>query len=236
MERRYLVAAVAIVATFAGFSHGFRCLQRLSMLHAGHLGAIAKMQTDAGTAAAAMATLHTRLRPGYPEEAQLLAEMNEPIATMGVRAAQQLAKQNVAAAQCARATAMREAARARRDAMRMRDQMVRSNPEPAPAPISIQLGLSDQANQRIAANMAALASRLVAQQMRLQITAHNLQAASVRIAEPNISVVDTDYDDQDSASDAARAGCNHRTSETERIAREAVRDAMRQIEYSFNSK
>ena len=83
MERRYLVAALAIIATFAGFSHGFRCLQHLSLLHAEHLDAMAKVKADAGSAARAMAKIRTHLRPGYPEEAQLLAEMNVPIARHG---------------------------------------------------------------------------------------------------------------------------------------------------------
>jgi hypothetical protein len=33
MERRYLVAALAIIATFAVFSHGFRTLERVSLLY-----------------------------------------------------------------------------------------------------------------------------------------------------------------------------------------------------------
>jgi len=39
MERRYLVAALVIIATFTGFSRGFQSLQHISFLHAEHLGA-----------------------------------------------------------------------------------------------------------------------------------------------------------------------------------------------------
>jgi len=42
MERRYLVAALVIIATFTGFSRGFQSLQHISFLHAEHLGAMAK--------------------------------------------------------------------------------------------------------------------------------------------------------------------------------------------------
>jgi hypothetical protein len=41
MERRYLVAALVIIATFTGFSRGFQSLQHISFLHAEHLGAMA---------------------------------------------------------------------------------------------------------------------------------------------------------------------------------------------------
>lgn len=239
MERRYLVAALAIIATFAGFSHGFRSLQQLSLLHAEHLGAMAKVKAHASSAPSAMAKIRTHLRPGYPEEAQLLAEMNVPIAAIEARATERMAKQDIAAAQCARAMATREAERARRDAMRMRDKMLRSHPEATPTPISIEVNLPDEVNPRIELNTAALARRIMAQQVKLQIAANRLQAASVRIAAPDVPVIDTDDADQESSSEAIHAGCNHKTSwqrQTERSAREAARDAMRQIEYSFNSK
>ncbi len=41
MERRYLIATLAIIATFTVFSRGFRSLQHVSLLHAQQLGAIA---------------------------------------------------------------------------------------------------------------------------------------------------------------------------------------------------
>jgi hypothetical protein len=227
MERRYLVAAVAIIATFAGFSHGFRSLQHLSLLHAERLGAAAKLKGDATSAARAMAKIGTHLRPGYPEEAQLLAEMDVPIAGIEAKVAEQMAHRDVAAAQCARAAAMREAEHARRDATRMRDKMLRAYPEAAPTPISFEVNLPDGANRRIAVNMAALKSRLAAQQVRLQIAANRLQVASVRIAESDVSVIDTDAD-QDSRREAIHAGCNDTSSwqrQTRRSAREAARDA-----------
>jgi len=114
MERRYLVAALAIIATFAVFSHGFRTLEHVSLLYGQH--AAAKCNAEASAASRFMGKM--RLRPGYAEEAQLLAEMNLPIAMAQAKVAEEVARQNIAAAQCARATALREAQRARRQAER----------------------------------------------------------------------------------------------------------------------
>ena len=136
MERRYLVAALAIIATFAVFSHGFRTLEHVSLLYGQHVGADlkAKCNADASAASRFMGKVRTHLRPGYPEEAQMLAEMNLPIAMAQAKVAEEMARQNMAAARCARETALREAQRARREAeraqreaMRMRERMAHSN-------------------------------------------------------------------------------------------------------------
>jgi hypothetical protein len=164
--------------------------------------------------------------------------MNVPIAAIEARAAERMARQDVAAAQCARATAMREAERARRNAMKMRNQLLAAHPEAAPAPISLQLNLPDDVNQRIEISAAALARQIVAQQVKLQIAANRWQAASVRIAVPDVSGIDSDDADQDSNSES-RAGCNHKSSlqrQAEHSARDAARNIARQIEYSYNSK
>jgi hypothetical protein len=79
-----------------------------------------------------MGKVRTHLRPGYPEEAQLLAEMNLPIAMAQAKVAEEVARQNMAAARCARATAKREAERARREATRMRERMAHSNASAMP--------------------------------------------------------------------------------------------------------
>ena len=74
MERRYLVAALAIIATFAVFSHGFRTLEHVSLLYGQQVGADlkAKCNADASAASRFMGKVRTHLRPGYPEEAQML--------------------------------------------------------------------------------------------------------------------------------------------------------------------
>jgi hypothetical protein len=136
MERRYLVATLAIIATFAVFSHGLRTLEHVSLLYGQHVGADlkAKCNADASAASRFMGKVRTHLRPGYPEEAQMLAEMNLPIAMAQAKVAEEVARQNMAAARCARETALREAQRARREAeraqreaTRMRERMAHSN-------------------------------------------------------------------------------------------------------------
>jgi hypothetical protein len=141
MERRYLVAALAIIATFAVFSHGFRTLEHVSLLYGHHAAAdlTAKCNSEASAASRFIGKVRTHLRPGYPEEAQLLAEMNLPIAMAQAKVAEEVARQNIAAAQCARATALREAQRARREAeraqreaIRIRDKMAHTNASAMP--------------------------------------------------------------------------------------------------------
>jgi hypothetical protein len=227
MERRYLVAALAIIATFVGVSHGLRSLQCFAMKHPVH---VSMLRGDSDFGSRAAAKIRTHLSPGYPEEAQLLAEMNVPIASLEKKVAQQMATRDLAAVQCAQATAMRQAERARQNAMRMRDKMLRAYPTAMPAPMSLEANLPDEVNRRIAVNMAALASRLAEQQVRLQIAANKLPAVRVRIAVPDMSVVDPYYDDQVSTSTAIRGRCNHKNSETERSAGEAARDAMGETE------
>ncbi len=118
MERRYLVAALAMIATFAVFSHGFRTLEHVSLLYGQQAGADlkAKCKSDASAASRLIGKVRTHLRPSYPEEAQLLAEMNVPIAMAQAKVAEQVAQQNMAAARCARETARREVERAVREA------------------------------------------------------------------------------------------------------------------------
>ena len=148
MERRYLVAALAIIATFVGVSHGLRLLQCLAVKHYAHQSTIARLKVHSDFASRTAAKIRTHLRPGYPEEAQLLAEMNVPIASLEGRMARQLTERNIAAAQCAQATALRQAERARQDAMRMRDKMLRAYPNAMPAPISLEVHVSDEVNRR----------------------------------------------------------------------------------------
>src|SRR5271166_1122919 len=159
MERRYLVATLSIVATFATFSSGFQSLQHLSLLNGQHLSILS------GLAAKVKSQLH----PAYPEEAQLLAELNLPLAAAQAKMAEQAAKQSQAAAQCARETEKREAERAQRDAMRMREQMARETN--IAAPLSIDLKGLDNLDLRMQTKAAALAERVAARSVRMQIAA-----------------------------------------------------------------
>src|SRR5271157_1868508 len=169
MERRYLVATLAIIATFATFSRGFQSLQQLSQLNGQRPSTLSRW----------VAELRTHLRPAYPEESQLLAEMNLPIAAAQARIAEQAAKQAQAAAQCARETAKREAERTQRDATRMREQMARE--ANIAAPVSIDLKGLDNLDLRMQTKAAALAERIAARNVRMQIAAAKLQAVSMRM-------------------------------------------------------
>lgn len=150
MERRYLVATLAIIATFAVLSHGFRTLEHVSLLYGQHVGADvkAKCNADASAASRFIGKVRTHLRPGYPEEAQLLAEMNLPIAMAQAKVAEEVARQNMAAARCARETAKREAERVRREATRMRERMAHSNASAMPIAWEAEANATADADQR----------------------------------------------------------------------------------------
>jgi len=170
MERRYLVATLAIVATFATFSSGFQSLQHLSLLNGQHLSILSGLA----------AKVRSQLHPAYPEEAQLLAEMNLPLAAAQARIAEQAAKQSQAAAQCARERAMREAERARRDAMRMREENARET-SISVAPVVIDLKGLDGLDQRMQARATALAERFATRNVRMQLAVARVQAVSMQM-------------------------------------------------------
>jgi hypothetical protein len=157
MERRYLVAALAIIATFAVFSRGFRTLEHVSLLYGHHAATDlkAKCNSDASAASRFMGKVRSHLRPGYPEEAQMLAEMNLPIAMAQAKVAEEVARQNMAAARCARETAKREAERARREAeraqreaTRMRQRMAHSNASAKPIAWDAEANAAADVDQR----------------------------------------------------------------------------------------
>lgn len=122
MERGYLIACLAIVTTFAGLSTGFRSLHNLSAFRIGH-GVVAKSRCQADSAARAAARLQTQLSTQTAEQAQMLAEMNLPLAEMRATLAQQMAQQHEIISQCARARALQDAERARRDVVRMQQNL-----------------------------------------------------------------------------------------------------------------
>jgi len=193
MERRYLVAAVALIATFAITSRGFRALERASLVRSAHAQTLAAQQCPSSMAARALAKIHTHLRPRIPEEAQLLAEMNAPLANMQSTIAEQMSRQNQAIEQCARERAMRDAERAYRDAMRLQQQLTHSvgyiSAPPAPIP-----PLPPDMDARIQKN-AALAAKLAAANIKLQIDPSQF-APFVHMDNMEVPVVDvTDVTD-----------------------------------------
>jgi hypothetical protein len=176
MERIYLVAALAITVTFAGFSRGFQTLQRISQQH-GQAMSGPQCSAPPSIVSRVLARIKNDLHQADPEEEQLLAELNLPLAAMQAKVAEQAAKQSQAAAEMARETAMREAERARHDAMKMREEMAREK-NMAVAPISIDLHGLDGLDQRIQIKTAALAQRLAARNMRMQMA--RMQAVSMQ--------------------------------------------------------
>jgi hypothetical protein len=179
MERRYLVAALAMIVAFAATSHGFRALQKMSVANDRHSGAMANSMHEPSCAARALAKIRTHLRPRYPEEAQLLAEMDVPLPNMET-IQEQMARQQAAFAQSASAQAMGDADRARRDAMRMQQSLA------SIGPMAPEVNLPADLNQRI---NAALATQLAASNVRLQVLADKLRATSVRIDSLDLPVI-----------------------------------------------
>ena len=192
MERRYLVAALALIATFAITSRGFRALEHVSLVRAAHAQTLANPQCPSSVAARALAKIHTHLRPRIPEEAQLLAEMNAPLASMQSTIAEQMSRQNQAIARSARERAMRDAERAYRDAMRLQQQMTHSVGyfSVPPAPNS---PLPPDVQARIQAKSAAIAAKLAANNIKLQIDADQF-GPSVQVDNMEVPVVDVTDD------------------------------------------
>ncbi len=178
MERRYLVATLAIIATFAVFSRGFQSLQQLSLRHGQHGQPVSGSQCDMMPSIVShwIAKFKSQLHPSYPEDAELLAEMNLPIAAAQAKVAEQAIKQSQAAAE----TAMRDAERARRDAVRMQERMTRSVETIAVTPVTIDMSGLDNLDVRMQARAAALAQRVAIRNVRMQINAAKLQAVSAQ--------------------------------------------------------
>jgi hypothetical protein len=208
MERRYLVAALAIIATFTVTSRGFRTLEHLSVVRAAHAEVFVKSRCQSSSAAQALAKIGTRLRPRFPEEAQLLAEMNAPLVNVQSTIAEQMARQDAAIARCARERAMRDAERAYRDAMRAQQSWARSAGyfSVPPAPISVSApdvvisppaapSLPPDIAARMRDKAAAIAARVAASNMKLQMAAdklgtlQNMEIPAVEVSDDGGNIV-----------------------------------------------
>jgi len=182
MERSYLIAALAIIATFTGFSRGFRSLEQCALLHFRHAEALARTECHAGAATRAMAKIRTRLRPQDAEDSQLLAEMEVPAAEAQSSIAQQMAIQGAESARCARARAMQEAERARRDVLRMQRDMAQVSQQVRIDPLSLHIDLPADLERQIRQS-TALATRMAAMQVKLQINAAHPNCAAKRTSQ-----------------------------------------------------
>lgn len=176
MERGYLIAVLAIIATFTGFSRGFQSVEQWSLLHLRNIQAMAKAECHAHSAARAIAKIETRLRPHYAKKAQLLAEMNLPLANVQPGLAEEMARQNVETARCARARAMQEVERARRDMVRMQRDMAHISVYQPITPLSLQISLPPNLDEQIRQS-TEMAGKIAARQIKLQIAADHLNAA-----------------------------------------------------------
>jgi len=217
MERRYLVAALAIIATFAITSRGFRALEHVSLVRAAHAQIMVSPQCPSSIAARTLAKINTHLRPRIPEEAELLAEMNIPFANMQSTMAEQMSRQNRALAQCERERAMRDAERAYRDAMRLQEQMKQSAGYFTMPTVAIS-GLPSDVEARIQAKTAAIAAQLAANNIKLHIDASQFPSA-MQMDNMDIPVVDVTDDGGQVTTHVhvhAHARCNNRSPQDQR--------------------
>lgn len=215
MERRYLVAAVAIVATFVGMTHGIHAVQRLSIKNSDNFEAIAAARCWANSAVQHVAQVRSHFRHDYsPEQAQMVAEMN--LSGMQSSIAEQMARQDVAISRCAREKALREAEKARREAVRMQEETARAfaiaTPDPEAYAVSVPADLSRHIQIQLAKN-----------QMKLEM-------AQEKLAEIEIPTVDVDT--QVSTAIIPNVKCKVK------VSKQAIRDSMRslQYQYGFTSK
>jgi hypothetical protein len=175
MERGYLIAVLAILATFTGLSRGFHAAEQWSLIHVRHVGALAKSECHSNAATRAIAKVQTRLRPHYAEEAQLLAEMNVPVPPMPAVSPnvpdEELASQQVAISSCARARALQQAERARHDMLRMQHDIERMSRQMRVEPIAVHVRFPADFEQRIQ-QRTQVAARIAADQIKLQLRTH----------------------------------------------------------------
>ncbi len=209
MERRYLVAALAIIATFAGFSHGFRKLQQMSSDTSGHFETMAMARCWTASTAQKVARVRAHLQRSYsPEQAQLLAEMNVPLANMQATISEQMARQDAAIERCVRERALQAAERAQRDEMRaQRDAMHSMSHVYAYAyagPESIAVNLPSDFEQQMQ-KKAFAATQLALNNARLQI-------AAVKLTNIEIPAIDVDVNSQPSPNPVPNVHCKVGTS------------------------
>jgi hypothetical protein len=177
MDRRYLVATLALAATFAIFSHELRN-GHVAVLARGPLAMVAGRCTQSSTPQRVADDLQARVRTDQAEEAQMLAEMNLPVLRAEARAqareAALQASQEIAASKCARETALREAERARREAERARQEARRMQHDVAlsvsgnlASPIVFQMPDLPRIEERVVINTDAVQRQLKVVKVRL---------------------------------------------------------------------
>jgi hypothetical protein len=213
MERRYLVAALAIIATFAGLSRGFHALQQMSLNQSENYQAVAAARCWANSASQTVAKVRAHFRGGYaPEQAQLVAEMNMP--RMESTIAEQMSRQDTAISRCAREKALQQAERARRDAMRAQRDYARAYAFPTPDPTAFAVVAPADLEQRIERTLAK-------NQMKLEIAQEKLA---------DIEVPAVDVQTEVSAITVPDVKCKVK------VSKHAIRDSMHSFQYGFTSR
>ena len=212
MERRYLVAALAIIATFTGLSRGFHSLQRMSFDHSNQENTFAAAKCWANSAAQTVAKVRAHFGHGYPpEEAQLLAEMNMP--AMQNTISEQMARQDADIARRARERALEQVERAQREAERMHQEMSRVYA----GPIAVHVGLPADFERQTAAATAQLAVNQV-----------KFQMATEKFADIQIPAIDVTTDTEMVA--APKIHCKVK------VSRHSLRDDLHGFQYGLTSK
>jgi hypothetical protein len=224
MDRRYLVATLAIVATFASLNHGLRSGQ-LAVLSGG-FGALAGGQC---VASRMLAKIRERLQPGYPEEAQMLAELNVPMIRAQARMTEQAARRDSEVAKCAREEARQQAERARREVQIIREKMVRVKGSNAMMPIVSRNGMGIDMQVEI----SQATTRMAAQQSQLAMASEQLANMSDEIARQ----VDLQMANGELAS---LSGDSHQpcafSHKTQIVVRNQIRNSMHVMQNSINNR
>jgi hypothetical protein len=213
MERRYLVAALAIIATFAGLSRGFHALQQMSLNQSENYQAVAAARCWANSASQTVAKVRAHFRHGYPpEQAQLVAEMNMP--GMESTIAEQMSRQEAAISRCARDRALQQAERARRDVMRAQHDYAQAYAFSTPDPAAFAAAIPANLEQHIERTLAK-------DQMQLEIAQEKLA---------NIELPVVDVHTEVSTITVPDVKCKVK------ISKHAMRDSMHSFQYGFTSR
>jgi len=233
MDRRYLAATLAIVATFAVMSRGLRSGQMMTLACRGYSALMEHFNEDSSRAI----KIHVPLRPSHPEEAQMLAEMNLPLVREQAKAAALVVRQNVQAAKCAREQALRQAAQARREAQKLRQQAMREQQGARAAaftrPIVVELGDMNGIEHAIHLQTEKLAAADVDFATE-QLT--RLNNAAVRLAMVQLQSADLA---SQAAAGAEGSGCTVSRTWSRQLQaqyRNAMRNALHAIQNSVNSR
>jgi hypothetical protein len=173
MERGYLAGLLLVLAVFTGMTHGFRSLEQWSSMHIRHVVVMAKSECRGHSMKQGVAQRDTQLSPQSPENAQLLAQLDLP-SELPSDMTQAIAGKEIAGLSCARAKAMQEAERARRDMLRAQRELMQLRVQPVSVKVSLPPDFAQQVQESTAAAMKVARQQM---QLSLQIQKNRLHAA-----------------------------------------------------------